>query len=465
MYLPEEDGGRRLSKVHPDVAFSSAFMWLPVSKVPNKDALLQAAKVVHTNNRTGDVTTISLAQEIGDYIVVAKHLFPDWESKLGDVRYPDIPFERVGFTDNIRPRDDAQQRAWDAFSGQKNGVLNLACGKGKTVMALKKVAQRNHPAIVIVNNVGLLDQWIDRAEEFLGLSRDDIGIVQQKKIEWDKPLVVAMIHTLAKLADRQQIPMDVRARFGTVIFDEVHHLSASTFVKTATVFYGDRFGLTATAAREDGLEKVYYAHVGDIFYTDLQGDLEANVFFSELKTEINMRSKEVTDVRGEFCVSKFYTHIAENKTRNLHIIKHVGKALAKGRKIIVLCHSVKHPDQLKSLSATSKDFVGKEVGCVSGATKGEDRVRIIRESDVTFATFNVAKEGLDVAELDTVFFVTPFKAWGSLQQGKGRVERRHPGKKEPLVVIFDDVRIPPATAMCRSLKRSLRSNGFTYKVF
>jgi len=287
-YVPEMDGGARLAELYPDKPFSSAYMWLPGHRVPNKEALVQAAKVVHTNSRTGETTTVTLAKEVGNYIVIAKHLFPNWEEKLGKVFEPDIVFEEVGFVDNISPRDTAQQKAWEAFDAAKNGVLNLACGKGKTVLALKKIAKRNHPAIVIVNNTGLLDQWIDRAEEFLGLDRADIGIVQQKKNEWDKPVVVGMIHTLARIADANSLPWDIRTRYGTVIFDEVHHLSASTFVKTAPLFYGNRFGLTATAAREDGLEKVYYAHVGEVFYSDLQGDLEADVYFAELGTELNM---------------------------------------------------------------------------------------------------------------------------------------------------------------------------------
>ena len=461
-YVPEMDKGSRLEKLHPDTAFNSAYMWLPISRVPNKEALLQASKVVHTNNRTGETTTVTLANEVGNYLVIAKHLFPSWEEKLGEVAEPDLAFEAAGFVDRIAPRDASQQAAWEAFDSASNGVLNLACGKGKTVLALKKIANRNYPSIVIVNNTGLLDQWVDRAEEFLGLRREDIGIVQQKRQEWDKPLVIGMIHTLARMRD---IPWEIRTRFGTVVFDEVHHLSASTFVKTAPLFYGSRFGLTATAAREDGLERVYYAHVGDIFYSDLKSDLVSDVYFAELGTRIDMRCSEVTDVRREFCVSKFYSHIATNKTRNLHIIKHAGKALKKGRKILVLCHSVKHPEILRELSAGSTEFKGKKVGCVTGATKGPNRVKIINDSDITFATFNVAKEGLDVASLDTIFFATPFKAWGSLQQGKGRVERRYPGKQSPLVIIFDDVRIPPATAMCKSLKRSLRSNGFSHKTF
>ena len=182
-------------------------------------------------------------------------------------------------------------------------------------MALKKIAKRGYPAVVIVNNSGLMDQRNDRALEFLGISEDDIGIVQGSKEEWDKPLVLAMIHTLAKRA--HTIPHDIRSRFGTVIFDEVHHLSAATFSQTAPLFYGNRYGLTATPNREDGLEDVYYAHIGPIFYSDLVGDLEAQIFFKKVKTTVPKDGTKITDVTGEFSAGKMYSYFSELGSRTV----------------------------------------------------------------------------------------------------------------------------------------------------
>ena len=143
----------------------------------------------------------------------------------------------------------------------------------------------------------------------------------------------------------------------------------------------------------------------------------------------------------------------------MRILGEVKKALAKGRKILVLVHAAAHPGILCEMSEKLTGISEFKVGQVSGKTKGPERVKIIEENDVTFATFQVAKEGLDVAALDTLFFATPFKSWGSLQQGKGRVERAHEGKKSPVVIIFEDENVSPAKAMCKHLRRHLKTNG------
>ena len=458
-YLPESDEGKAL---YGEV-YRSASVWVPAQRITNKAAFIRAATISVVNDRTGNVTAVPLAEEVGDYIVIARHFFSEeeWVNKVGDLTDVSLSYESFNFGDKIKPRNKDQAAAWEAFSKQSYGVLNLACGKGKTVLALKKIAQRGVPAVVIVNNSGLMDQWKERALEFLDIEESDIGIVQGPRAEWDKPLVIAMIHTLAKRAET--IPVEVRARFGTVIFDEVHHLSASTFSQTAPMFFGNRYGLTATPTREDGLEDVYYSHVGRIFYSDLAGELESEIYFKKVATPPPADDSLVKDVTGEFSAGKMYKYFADHSARNTVILKTVETALLKGRKILVLTHSKDHPQILleKFLDSSCKESY--TAGAVSGDTSGELRTKIIEDSDVTFATFGVAREGLDVAALDTLIFASPFKAWGSFQQGKGRVERKHGDKKSPVVIVIDDYKFGPARAMCNHLRKSIRANGFKYK--
>ena len=273
VYFPEDDGGL----AGRGRAFLSSDMWIPLESVRNIDALLRAATFSTVNSRTGDVTSLQLAVVEKHHVRTARHLFSDseWSEKIGEYVVPEIAFEKFDFGDKIVPRSEAQERAWEAFSKAGNGVLNLACGKGKTVMALKKIAQRAVPAIVVVNNTGLMEQWIDRALEFLSIDREDIGIVQGKRSEWDKPLVIAMVQTLANRAESKDIPMEARRRFGTVIFDEVHHLSAAKFSQTAPVFFGARYGLTATPVREDGLEQVAQWNTSFFISDDLNEAVQA----------------------------------------------------------------------------------------------------------------------------------------------------------------------------------------------
>ncbi len=458
-YLPESDQGCSL---YGEVC-CSASVWVPSDRLTNKAAFIRAATINVVNDRTGGLTSVPLAEEVGDYVVIARHFFSEemWKQKVGEWSKISLSYESFDFGDKIKPRNEDQAAAWSAFSKQSHGVLNLACGKGKTVLALKKIAQRGVPAVVIVNNSGLMDQWKERALEFLDITEDDIGIVQGPRAEWDKPLVIAMIHTLAKRADT--IPVETRARFGTVIFDEVHHLSAATFSQTAPMFFGNRYGLTATPNREDGLEDVYYSHVGRIFYSDLAGELEAEIYFKKVATPTPTDDSVIKDVTGEFSAGKMYKYFSEHSARNKVILKTVESALQKGRKILVLTHSKDHPNILleKFLDSSCKE--GYTAGAVSGDTSGELRTKIIEDSDVTFATFGVAREGLDVAALDTLVFASPFKAWGSFQQGKGRVERKHRNKKSPIVIVIDDYKFGPARAMCNHLRKSIRANGFKYK--
>jgi superfamily II DNA or RNA helicase len=270
-----------------------------------------------------------------------------------------------------------------------------------------------------------------------------------------------MIHTLAKRADK--VPMSVRTRFGTIVFDEVHHLSAATFSQTAPLFFGNRYGLTATPKREDGLEDVYYSHIGGVFYSDLVGDLEAQIYFVKTQTRLPPNESVIRDTTGEFSAGKMYKYFAENDTRNNKIASVVEDALGKGRKILVLCHSKDHPEILREKFLDNPRMKRYTAGVVTGDTKGPDRTSTIESCDVTFATFGVAREGLDVARLDTLIFATPFKAWGSFQQGKGRIERRGPKKKEPIVVVIDDYKFGPAGAMCRHLRKAVAAHGFTFK--
>lgn len=454
-YVPEADDGRTLGP-NP---YMSARMWLPLQQIPNPRALINAAVFTYEDPNSGDVREVRLAEQIGDYLVIARHLFENWDELVDGYAKPKFVYEYVPFEDHITPRNADQVRAWAALEAADHGILNLGCGKGKTVMALKKIASKSGPGVVICP-AGIIDQWIERAEEHLKLPRDQIGIVRQKKREWDKPLVICSIDTLVGLVD--DIPMEIRTRFQTVFFDEVHHLAAKTFLKTAPLFFGDRFGLTATPERKDGLEPVYYAHLGEIFYSDTKGDLTAQVIINQVDTEIDLRRREVRDVRGELSVGKLRTYLGTIPSRNRIILRNVAKALQRGRKILVLTHSADHVPILHEKAVANPIISQYDVGLVLQRHKVPKRLATIRGSDVSFATMGVAAEALDAARLDTLFICTPFASWTEFVQARGRIERALEGKKDPIMVIFDDHKVNPAHYMLRKLLRRMKVEGVKY---
>ena len=455
-YLPEIDGGRAIR----GKAFRSFDTWLPKEQIPNPRMLLRAATTSSIDKRTGKVIEVCLAKETEFHVVVARHVMSIID-EFPNIIVPEIDWPTpLAGTDKVGLRQ-GQLEAWDAFSSTPNGVLSLAPGKGKTVLALKKAAHRGYPTLVIVNNGGLLTQWVERARDHLGLSNSDIGVVQQDRAEWDRPLVVAMIQTLASRFDT--IGINERLRFGTIIWDECHHISAAGFSRTANLFMGERTGLSATTERADGLEGVYLAHLGPVIFSDTVGDLDANIFFKRIDDELTPAEEKLTlDTRKDPHHMKLCGVLADREPRNRIIVEEVMKALDKGRKIIVLSHPRRHPAKLLE-AFTALGETKYTAGLVVEATGNEDRTKIIRDSDVTFASFKIAMEGLDVAALDTVFFATPFSSVSNFRQGKGRVERAVPGKNHPLCVIFEDTKVGMASGMCYSLKRWIRGSGGTYR--
>jgi superfamily II DNA or RNA helicase len=336
-----------------------------------------------------------------------------------------------------------------------NGLLNLACGKGKTVIALHHIAERGVPALVIVNNTTLINQWRDRINQFLDVE-GGIGVVQGNPKTWDwegRGIVLAMLHTLS--LRYEELPVGFDRYFGGIYYDEVHHLSAPLFVKAAPMFYGERYGLTATAEREDGLEGVYQYHVGPVFYRDLMPELKARIYFQSVPIHVREHDPavraEICDTKGQVNIPKYRGYLGRLVENNEFIRDKIREPLKSGRKVLVLSHS---KDQLKLLHQMFPDS-----GLCTGDEEPESRMSVLREKQVTFGTLQLVKEALDEQTLDTIFFLTPFGSSNiegggrnTLQQGMGRILREWKGKKTPVVIIMDHLYIPKFHKMCRHLK-------------
>jgi len=75
------------------------------------------------------------------------------------------------------------------------GVLDAPTGSGKTTMALAVIAERKQPTLIVVHTKELLQQWIDRACQFLGMDRDEIGTIGNGKKRIGERLTVGILST------------------------------------------------------------------------------------------------------------------------------------------------------------------------------------------------------------------------------------------------------------------------------
>jgi hypothetical protein len=142
----------------------------------------------------------------------------------------------------------------------KDQILEADTGSGKSVVLIDYLAWLSCAALIVVTKSDLLDHWRDHLLRFTDLTEDDIGIARQKICDFEgKKVVVGMIHSLCK----DKYPEEFKKHFGLVIFDELHKLGAPHFSKVGGMFPAAyRVGATATLDRTDGMEALFYAHLG-----------------------------------------------------------------------------------------------------------------------------------------------------------------------------------------------------------
>ena len=120
------------------------------------------------------------------------------------------------FAGELRPYQDAIVDKYIKHVGVcGGGLLDVDPGKGKTVMALNIVAKLKKCTLVIVHKSFLLNQWIERIEQFLPGAR--VGRIQGQILDIeDKDIVIGMLQSLSM----KEYPKTTFNKFGLAIYDE-----------------------------------------------------------------------------------------------------------------------------------------------------------------------------------------------------------------------------------------------------
>src|SRR5208283_2161891 len=179
--------------------------------------------------------------------------------QLDDQRFVGSPIE-VKFNGQLRPE---QQAAANAMLASDDGILCATTAFGKTVIAAWMIAARKVNTLVLVHRRQLLDQWRERLSVFLNLPIKSIGQIGGGRKKPTGVIDVAVIQSLS----RKHVVDDLVAKYGQIIVDECHHLSAFSFeqvLRQAKARYV--LGLTATPMRKDGHHPIILMQCGPIRY-------------------------------------------------------------------------------------------------------------------------------------------------------------------------------------------------------
>jgi superfamily II DNA or RNA helicase len=349
------------------------------------------------------------------------------------------------FKGKLRP---FQLEAVKAMLKRDFGTLTAPTGSGKTIIALYLIVERGQPVLIVVHTKELLDQWVSRIQTFLGIPREEIGIIGAGKQTIGKRITVATVQTLVKIAPK------VAPHIGHLIIDEAHHTPATTFSDVVTAF-DCRYmtGLSATMWRRDGLSLMIFTHLGDINHKiEKAGLVEAgHVLPFEVVTR-ETRFQSTYDASAEY--SRMLSQLCEDGERN-RLIADTVKSNSRGRGVsLVLTDRKKHAETLQTLLKRRGLSAEVLTGDCTGRTRKEIVARVNSgRARILIATGQLIGEGFDCKALSTLFLATPIKFSGRLVQYLGRVLRPAPGKDRAIVFDFIDSSVGVLKAAARARQR------------
>ena len=138
-------------------------------------------------------------------------------------------------------------------------------------------------------------------------------------------------------------------------------------------------------------------------------------------------------VNGKANIPGMINDLCDSFARNLEIVNLIKDKYNEGRKILVLSDRRNHCNELKRLLEATITNSENEVGLYYGGMKNA----ALQESNkkrIIIATYQIASEGYDNKELDTLVFATPKS---NIEQAIGRILRQE-NVNEPEVIDFVD---------------------------
>lgn len=341
------------------------------------------------------------------------------------------------------PLYDYQKDAVEAVYKAQYGILQSPAGSGKTQMGIALVKKYGKRALWLTHTLDLLRQSKERAERYVNKSL--IGTVTEGKVNIGKGITFATIQTMCKL----DLPR-YRDLWDVIIVDECHRCSGTPTAMTQ--FYKvlnslaarHKIGLSATVYRSDGMIEATYALIGHVVYTvpdEAVGDKIMKVGILPVPTGVEL-GRECLNTDGTLNYSKLITYLSTHDGRNLCVADKIVDNM--GKSCLILSDRLDH---LEFLMRLLPPIMRKEAVMVSGkmtTKKGKaEREQALEDmrtggKKYLFATYSLAKEGLDIPCLERLFMVTPQKDYAVITQSIGRIARVCEGKAEPIVYDFVD---------------------------
>ena len=339
-----------------------------------------------------------------------------------------IPAEFPEFQYELRP---SQEEVY--YKVDDSCIINAWVSWGKTFTALAIAAKLKQKTLVVVHTIALRSQWEKEVEKVFGIKPSIVG---SGKFNIDGPITIGNVQTLTR-----RVP-DIAGEFGTIILDEMHHVSSPTFSKIIDKCRARyKIGLSGTIERKDGKHVVFRDYFSPtVYFPPKENYMTPKV--DKIHSEIRFLDG------GSIPWAKKINELAYNDEYQHTIAMIASTYAAKGHKVLVVADRVEFLKNCAKLS-------GENAIVITGETPHEERPpmmeRINSDKDILYGTQSIFSEGISLDALSCLVLGTPVNNEPLLTQLIGRIIRLKEGKKTPTIV---DINLKGNTARKQANNRS-----------
>ncbi len=333
-----------------------------------------------------------------------------------------------------------QKNAVQAIVERKNGILVMPCGAGKTQVGLEVISRVGMKALWLTHTQDLLNQSMNRAKSVFGIDKSSYGTITGGKVDIGRGITFATVQTMSKI----DLTL-YKDEWGVIIVDECHRAvgtptKAMQFYKVlSNLSCRHKIGLTATPKRGDGMSRTMFALIGDIVH-EVSRDAVAHTTCPVNVKQIETGYAPNVDIAlyGDGTVN--YAGLIDDLTHSEKRFNVVRDEINKHKCMLVLGSRVEYLNRLSEAYTGMSTCLSAMGNSKRAKAERKEALKLLNdgEIDAVFATYQLAKEGLDVPNLRYVVFATPEKDEATVTQAAGRVARKCDGKEKGIVIDFVD---------------------------
>ncbi len=300
-----------------------------------------------------------------------------------------------------------------------SGVIVLPCGAGKTVVGLAVMHRVGARTLVLTTNVVAVRQWRSELLDKTDVPPEDVGeYTGETKVV--KPITIAtyQILTYRRRKSDPFVHFDLfsAARWGLVIYDEVHLLPAPVFRVTADIQATRRLGLTATLVREDRKEDEVFSLIGPKKFDVPWKVLERQGWIAHARCiEVRVPIPDEMKARYQNSSARAQFRLASENPAKVGVVETLLGLHRDERKLVI----GQYIDQLDDLAARL------EAPLITGKTPNKERERLykmFREGEIPLLLVSkVGNFAIDLPDASVAIQVSG--TFGSRQEEAQRLGR------------------------------------------